>query len=93
MADQALDGMYMVLIIVVRQIMLNIVEGDNGPCMHIWSTYEVRTVRITAGTDLGGPAVSTKVSACNVFDRGIKYDGSPDPLDVIMQDGSCKTTS
>ena len=55
--------------------------------------YGVRTVRTTAGTDLGGPAVSTKVSACNVFDRGIKYDGSPDPLDVIMQDGSCKTTS
>ena len=39
-------------------------SGDDGWCMHIWSTYDVRTVRTTAGTDLGGPAVSTKVSAC-----------------------------
>ena len=39
-------------------------RGDDGWCMHIWSTYDVRTVRTTAGTDLGGPAVSTKVSAC-----------------------------
>ena len=44
--------------------MVTIVEGDVGPCMHIWSTYEVQTVHITAGTDLGGPAVSTKVSVC-----------------------------
>ena len=44
--------------------MVIVVEGNDGPCMHSWSVYEVRTVRITAGTDLGGPAVSTKVSAC-----------------------------
>ena len=29
----------------------------------------------------------------HVFDRGIKYDGLPDPLDVIIQDGSRKTAS
>ena len=29
----------------------------------------------------------------HVFDCGIKYDGSPDPLDVIIHDGSRKTTS
>ena len=29
----------------------------------------------------------------HVFDRGIKYDGLLDPLDVIIQDGSRKTTS
>ena len=39
-------------------------RGNNGPCMHIWSTYEVRTVRITAGTEQGCPAVSTKVGVC-----------------------------
>ena len=44
--------------------MVTIVECDDGPCMHIWSKYKIQTVRITAGTDQGGPAVSTKVSAC-----------------------------
>ena len=53
------------MITVVRQLMVTIVESGVGPCMYIWSTYEVRTVRITTGTDLGGPAVSTKVSACS----------------------------
>ena len=44
--------------------MVTIVEGDNSPCMYIWSMYDARTVRIIAGTDQGGPAGSTKVSAC-----------------------------
>ena len=44
--------------------MVTILEGDNDPCMHIWSTYEVRTVCITAQNNLGAPAVSIKVSAC-----------------------------
>ena len=54
------------MITVVRRIMVTIVVATMaGACISgVRTTYDIRTVCTTAGTDQGCLAVSTKVSAC-----------------------------